>query len=219
MSKLFFDIETIPCDEKTREIYIAYKQKGMAEEIAQEVVEEMILKTSLDGTFGRICCIAYLKEDGLKTTKGVLKGDEKELLQQFWNVARDVHLFIGHNVFEFDFPFIFKRSIINGVKPRHELNFAKYRNQPIFDTMCEWSKWSYNSKTSLDTLAKIFGYPTSKDEMDGSQVWPAFQEGRIDDICTYCMKDVELTRKVYYRLMVEQMPDDQETTVTEDIPF
>ena len=51
---------------------------------------------------------------------------------------------------------------------------------------------------------KVLGFPTSKDEMDGSMVWPYFQEGRIDEICAYCMKDVELTRKVYYKMTFEE---------------
>ncbi len=220
MSKLFFDIETIPCDEKTREIYIAYKQKGVKEKIGKEAVEEMLLSTSFDGTFGRICCIGYIKEENdRKISKGVLRGDEKELLTEFWNIARETHLFIGHNVFEFDFPFIFKRSIINGVKPRFDLNFARYRNSPIYDTMCEWSKWSFNSKTSLDTLSKVFGFPTSKDLMDGSMVWPYFKAGRIDEICTYCLKDVELTRQVYYRMLIESLPQEPRNEGLQDLAF
>ncbi len=219
MKRLFFDIETIPCDEKSREIYIAYKRKGLKDEFTEEKVEEMLLSTSFDGTFGRICCIGYIKE-GDSLTKGVLRGNEKEMLQEFWEVSSDVNIFIGHNVFDFDFPFIFKRSIIHSVKPRFELSFARYRNYPIFDTMCEWSKWNLGNKSILDTLAKVFGFPTSKDEMDGAMVWPYFKAGKLNDICKYCMKDVELTRKVYYRMLIEQPPfENLQETIQEDIPF
>lgn len=217
MSKLFFDIETIPLDPQHKEHLIASKSKHLTEPPTPEMIEEWIAHTSFSGDWGRICAIGYFKEND-KITKGVFTGDEKEILAQFWNIAKDTTLFIGHNIFEFDLPFIFKRSIIHQVKPRYELNFARYRNSPIFDTLCEWSKWSFNSRTSLDTLAKIFGFPTSKDEMDGSQVWPAYQQGRIDDIAKYCMKDVELTRKVYYRLLLQEVPF---TEVTEEnaLPF
>ena len=58
----------------------------------------------------------------------------------------------------------------------------------------------------LDTLAKVFGLPTSKDEMDGSMVADYFKQGKIEEIKKYCMKDVELTRKVYYKMTFEPMP-------------
>jgi 3'-5' exonuclease len=199
MTKLFFDIETLPCDEKLKDVYLELKCKG-----EEEFPEEKWLESSVDSTFGRICCIGYIKE-GAETSHGVLCGDEKEMLQQFWKLAVNVDQFIGHNIFDFDFPFIYKHSIIHGIKPR-DLSFARYRNMPIYDTMKEWDKWG-NNKSRLDTLAKIMGYPTSKSDMDGSQVWPAYLDGKIDDICKYCMKDVILTRQVYYRMLVEQIPE------------
>lgn len=207
MKKLFFDIETIPCDDKVKEIYIEYRRKGMSDEMAQEKLEDIYLESSFDGTFGRICCIGYIKEDGV-LMKGVLKGDEKEMLKEFWTIARDAQLFIGHNVYDFDLPFVYQRSIINGVKPRQDISFARYRRSPIFDTMREWIIWNMDKykNRSLDILAKVMGYPTSKDEMNGGLVWQYFKEGRIDEICKYCMKDVELTRKIYYRMIVEDAP-------------
>ncbi|OGK19025.1 hypothetical protein A3D80_03435 [Candidatus Roizmanbacteria bacterium RIFCSPHIGHO2_02_FULL_40_13b] len=205
MTKLFFDIETIPVDESMKNLYLEIKSKKDGEGLIVEKVDELIAKTSFDGTFGRICCIGYIKE-GSQIERGVLKGDEKQMLSDFWRIAADVYQFIGHNIFEFDLPFIYQRSIIHGVKPRLELSFAKYRSMPFFDTMSEWGKWGYGKNVKLDTLAKVFGFPTSKDVMDGSQVWPYFQEGKIEEICVYCMKDVELTRQVYYKMMVETMP-------------
>lgn len=220
MKKLFFDIETIPCDTDLREVYLAYKLKGLTGEVAPEVVEETFARSSFDGGFGRICCIGYIKETGTKVEKGVLKGSEKKMLEEFWRLAADVQLFVGHNVFGFDFPFIYQRSIVNRVRPRFDLSFARYRKNPIFDTMCEWTLWNYDTsnKRSLEALSKILGLPTSKDKMDGSQVWTYYLAGKIDEICTYCMKDVVLTRQVYYRMIIEEPPE-CEKSVQDDIPF
>lgn len=220
MKKLFFDIETIPADDTMRDAFLAYKLKSGDGEPTAEVIDETYARSSFDGGFGRICCIGYIKETGSGIERGVLKGDEKKMLQDFWRLAADVNLFIGHNVFGFDFPFIYQRSIVHRVKPRFDLSFARYRKNPVFDTMCEWTLWAYDSgtKRSLDALSKVLGLPTSKDQMDGSQVWPYYQAGRIDDICTYCMKDVELTRQVYYRMIVEDPPV-YEKAVQDDIPF
>ncbi|PJC75841.1 hypothetical protein CO010_04215 [Candidatus Shapirobacteria bacterium CG_4_8_14_3_um_filter_39_11] len=160
--------------------------------------EEFIEQTGLDGAFGRIACIGYaLNEEPAKT----FSGDEKEMLKNFWELAREVDLFIGFNNMDFDLRFIYQRSIILGVKPTKELGFARYRNSPIYDVMYEWSKWSTQSKISLDTLAKALGIPSSKGgEVEGKNVFKAYEEGKIDLICKYCEADVEVTRKIYHKM-------------------
>lgn len=199
MVKLFFDIETIPCEEgkKTDLEEVVRKKFKMTKED-----DDWHHKTGLEGTFGRICCIAYIKEENGQLSQDVLSGDEKDLLTKFWQIASNVHQFIGHNIWNFDLPFIYQRSIILQVKPRDNISFARYRNIPIYDTMCEWSLWDLSDpkKHKLDTLAKVMGLPTSKDLMDGSEVWQYFQDGRIKEICEYCMKDVTLVRQVYQRM-------------------
>jgi 3'-5' exonuclease len=224
MKKLFFDIETIPCDESMKDMFVEIKRKLKSNVDIDELdgVEDLYAQSALDGTFGRICCIAYIKEGNGKMEKGVLKGDERTMLIEFWRVAADVNQLVGHNVFDFDIPFIIKRSIIHSIKPRF-INLAKFRSDSVYDTMYEWEKWAFGKKVKLDTLAKVFGFPTSKDVMDGSQVWPAFKDGKIDEICTYCMKDVELTRQVYYRMQVEPIPEygprQAQLKIDGDIPF
>jgi hypothetical protein len=53
---------------------------------------------------------------------------------------------VSHNIYDFDLKFILKRPVVHGVRPTVDLSFARYRNQPIFDTMYEWEWWSYGSK-------------------------------------------------------------------------
>ncbi len=215
MIKLFFDIETLPSSEDDWEIYQKIlKEKNSRStasgQTSQKSEKSLHEGTSFEGTFGRICCIGLIKEtDSEILQKEVLRGGEKKQLEDFWEISSNVDRFIGHNIWAFDLPFIYKRSIINGVKPRM-LNFARYRNTPIYDTMCEWDLWNFGKTQKLDTLAKVLGLPTSKDEMDGSMVWPYFKEGRIDEICKYCMKDVELTKKVYYKMTFENSPPDED---------
>lgn len=214
MIKLFLDIETIPCTEEQKESYVEIIQKlnSKKEKTAEDIYEE----TSFEGTFGRICCIGIIKEgDTGILRKAVYKGTEKEILTKFWQEAANVHRFIGHNLWAFDLPFIYKRSIINGVKPRWDINFARYRNMPIYDTQQEWELWGFGRAQKLDTLAKVLGLPSSKGEMDGSLIWKYYQDGKIDQICKYCMRDVELTRQVYYKMTFENPAEES----SEDIPF
>jgi hypothetical protein len=84
--------------------------------------------------------------------------------------------------------------------PTRQLNFARYRSMPIYDTMREWEKWSMSNATSLDTLANIFNFKTSKDKMCGSEVYGKYLKKQFDEIYEYCKKDVELTRKIYYKM-------------------
>jgi 3'-5' exonuclease len=215
MINLFFDIETIPSAEEHKEIHVEILKKKYSE--GKETTDiELHEKTSLDGTFGRICCIGVIKEvDGKEVQKEVFCGDEKEVLTKFWESAKGVNRFIGHNILEFDFPFIYQRSIINGVRPRNDISFARYRDLPVFDTMRQWTLWSRNT-VKLDTLAKVLGFPTSKGDIDGSKVWEYYKKGKINEISEYCMKDVELTRQVYKKMVFETGEDNQPT---EDLPF
>ena len=206
MIKLFFDIETIPSDDDLKATVVEILQTKSSN--SEKTEAELYENTSFEGTFGRICCIGVIKEN----YKGIIQrevftGREKHILTEFWKCAEDVDRFIGHNIWAFDLPFIYKRSIINQVKPRN-LNFARYRNMPIYDTMQEWELWNFGKAQKLDTLAKVMDLPTSKDEMDGSEVWQYYQDGRLEDIAKYCMKDVELSRKIYYKMTFEPLPED-----------
>ena len=151
MIKLFFDIETIPSAEEQKETYIEILKKRNSN--GSKTDEEIHESTSFEGTFGRICCIGVIKEDykGI-LHKEVLSGDEKEILTKFWQIAKDVQRFVGHNIWGFDLPFIYKRSIINGVRPRTDISFARYRNTPIYDTMLEWELWNigYHPESSVN---------------------------------------------------------------------
>jgi DNA polymerase elongation subunit (family B) len=172
-------------------------------------------RTALSGDFGRILCIGFAEEDGSGVvSRGCLgwdgerkkfDGDEDQILTAFWRMLKgfrpSVDRVVGHNLFDFDLKFIYKRSVVHGVKPSVELSFARYRNQPLFDTMCEWERWGYGSKISLDRLARVLNLPSSKsDGVDGSQVSQLFSAGEHEAIYNYCQRDVELTRLIYRRL-------------------
>lgn len=206
MIKLFFDIETIPSAQEHKDVHLDIlrsKKKYLNMEDG-----DIHKDTSLDGTFGRICCIGIIKEgpQGIMF-KEVLDGSEKQMLEKFWELGKGVSRFVGHNVWAFDMPFIVQRSIINGVRPLN-ISFRRYVKEPLYDTMLEWTFWNIDREKmpKLDTLAKVLGLPSSKEDMDGSMVWQYYQDGKMEDICKYCMKDVELTRQVYYKMTFEEVP-------------
>ena len=203
---IFLDIETIPAEESDKksalDLVLKKKQRyGKEVDLGKENMEQLYRDTAVSGDFGRIFCIGYALEDGQVQ---IIYGEEKKILEEWWKVAAKGDCFIGHNIMEFDLRFIYKRSIVNRIKPsaKHlNLSFARYRNFPIFDTMKEWEKWS-NSYITLDALAKILQLPSSKDGgIDGSQVFDFFLAGKYKEIYEYCKRDVQLTRQVYNRML------------------
>lgn len=199
------DIETLPGEETLREDIgkelIPPKTLGQeeTEEWKEEELERRYRKSALSGDYGRILCIGYIKESPGGTSEGVIIGDEPEILSKFWEVAKGVDKFIGHNILDFDLKFIWKRSVVNSIKPSIHISFARYRSDFVFDTMHEWEKWG-RDYISLDKLARVLGLPSTKGELDGSKVYEYYKEERLQEIYDYCMADVRLTRDIYRRM-------------------
>lgn len=219
MNKLFLDIETLPAPEDKRgaleylfqrKMEKKFKKKYSSEGIevngngngsGVSQLDDFIRGTSFDGGFGRILCIGYALNDGEPQTIHH-PDDEKRMLEEFWKIAKGCDLFIGHNILEFDLRFIYQRSIVLGVRPTKEISFARYKNSPVFDTMKEWSKWG-QANVGLEHIALALGIPSPKDGIDGAQVFNFYQAGKVDEICEYCKRDVDVTRRIYKRMVFE----------------
>ena len=205
--KMFLDIETIPAAGsdlvKLKDIYESKKKKySLKGAKYSKKFQDFFEETNFSGSFGQILCLAYAIND--EETQ-ILTGKEVNILKNFWDIAKDVHIFIGHNVMDFDLRFIYQRSVVLQTKPTKELSFARYRSNPIFDTLREWQHWGGgNGFDSLDALAKALDLPTSKQGIDGSQVYNFYQAGKLEEIYKYCKADVDLTRKVYKRMTFEK---------------
>jgi len=199
MNKLFLDIETLPADEaqykELEKVYKTKKKKG----IHKGTLEEYIESTGFDGTWGRIFCISYAMNDD---PVECISGDEKDIIIKFWNIAPSADLYIGFNVLDFDLRFIIQRSVIHQIQPSVDISFARYRNFPVYDIMWEWTKWQ--SKISMDELARAMGLKSSKKDLDGSKVHEYYQKGKLKEIEKYCNADVELTRQIYKRMRFEK---------------
>ena len=205
------DIETLPATDRT----VCRQGQATAAE------ETEYLRTALNGDFGRILCIGFIDEGrcdgqvrrgcfGWDKKQERFTCDERETLTGFWEMMRvfrpGCDRLVGHNIFEFDLKFIYKRSIVNGVRPTVELSFARYRSQPIFDTMREWERWSYRSCISLERLARVLRLSSSKEGVDGSKVFELIEAGAHREVRDYCLRDVELTRAIYRRIVVATQP-------------
>jgi hypothetical protein len=206
--RFFMDIETLPPDKSGT-------VAGVQEEIGS-CSDEEFRQLALDGDFGRVLTIGLIMEhDDQVIHRGLLGRerqtmmfhlDEARTLRAFWKLLKGFNprrdIMVGHNLFDFDLPFLYKRSVIQRVRPTVELPFTRYRSQPIFDTMHQWNKWSSRKYVSLDRLAKVLGLESSKRQgIDGSRVYDKFCAGCHQEIADYCMRDVDLVRAIYYRMV------------------
>ena len=196
--KLFFDLETIPAADELRDAAIESERGKFRNKEISEDDEALFRMSALSGNFGRIFCIGYAQDD--EATQ-IIKGDEDKILDQWWKIARDARKFIGHNIINFDIPFLYKRSIVHKCSPSQMLPIKNFETENIYDTDKQWNRWVYGSSIKLHHLAITLGLPSSKDGgIDGSQVYDFYLAGKHEEIYKYCMRDVELTRKVYKRM-------------------
>lgn len=192
MKICFMDIETVPTDA-------ALEQSGLLETQLQLDEADVIKKLSLSAATAKIICLCYAIEPPANAEVQVLEGDETEIIKNFWKLALECNLFVGHNILDFDLRFIYQRSVIHQIRPSRDLPFARFRNAPIFDTMHEWSKWG-REHASLDSLSKTLSLPSPKGTLDGSKVYPYYRAGKLAEIVDYCKCDVDSVRQVYRRL-------------------
>jgi 3'-5' exonuclease len=226
ITRVFCDIETLPPSEDHRETIIQEvirdlkgKNSQFDDEKVTQIADERFRQLALKGEYGRVLTIGLVIErDNQIVHKGVLgidratrcfHLDETRTLRSFWKLLRDFNrsrdTIVGHNIFEFDLLFLYKRSIINRVRPTIELSFARYRSQPIYDTMFEWERWGRN-RISLAELAKVLHLESSKQNgLDGSHVYDYFMAGRHEEIADYCKRDVALVRTIYYQMKFLEM--------------
>ena len=188
MKIFYFDIETVPTDH-------ALKENGLLEAQIKLDEPELIKKLSLSAATAKIICLCYAFEPSLTNSIEVLQGEESDIIKNFWKLAVDCNLFVGHNVLDFDLRFIHQRSIIHQIKPLRDIPFTRFRNAPIYDTMQEWSKWG-REHVSLDNLSKALGIPSPKENLDGSKVYPYYRAGKLPEIVEYCKRDVDSVRQV-----------------------
>lgn len=219
--KVVLDIETVqaPREEWERLTGRTPAQSGSNQEPAQDLFtaadldqakraeDDLYEKSSFDGTFSRIVCIGLLQFTDAWEPRGAVAwfgANELELLGRFWaRLGQDrPTLIVTHNGLTFDLPFIKKRSIIHQVKPSIDLNLARFRTEPIYDTMAVWSNWDSRGWVKLDVLARALGVETKSGS--GQQVAEMWARGQGKEIALYCLQDTYVTYACYCRMTFRQ---------------
>lgn len=172
-------------------------------------------KAGIFAEFGKIVCISVgilrqSKEEGMQVhLKSFAGEDEKQVLMQFSDLLNKSyfdhtrHFICGHNIKEFDIPYICRRMVVHGLAFPNLLNLSgkkPWETGFLLDTMEYWKFGDRKSYTSLKLLAALLDFPSPKEDIDGSQVGRVYwEEEDLPRIAFYCEKDVLATVQLMLR--------------------
>jgi len=221
---LFIDIETVPqhpvFEEMPDALQKLWDKKSTYFREEAQTPADVYERAGIYAEFGRIICISVgfiTQKAGERffRVKSFHDDNEKVLLSQFNQMLEKFTNHAGkrvcaHNGMEFDFPYIGRRSLINGLKLPKILDIAGAKpwevKDRLLDTLQLWKFGDYKNYTSLELLCAIFDIPTPKDDIDGSQVAGVFyRDNDLDRIIRYCEKDVHALANLLLRYKGEQI--------------
>lgn len=214
---LVFDIESIPdiqglralgdhpadaTDAQVYETWVkARAEKGQSDFMPHHLQRILVISA------------VFRNAEGLRVHSFVDRDDasEAKVIQQFFNVIeKHVPTLVSWNGGGFDLPVLHYRGL------RHGAVAPKYWDQGDDDRDFKWNNYlsRYHSRHTdlmdvlalytgranapLDAMAKLCGFP-GKLGMDGSQVYPAYLDGKLEEIRRYCETDVMNTYLLYCR--------------------
>ncbi len=216
---LVFDIETVPDIAGLRILH------GLDERVSDAEVAEMAFQQRRQATgsdfiqhhLQRVVAISCVLREGdhFKVwSLGEADEDEGSLVQRFFDgIDKYTPQLVSWNGGAFDLPVLHYRGLIHGVqcarywemgeddrdfKWNNYINRYHLRHLDLMDLL---AMYTGRANAPLDDMARLIGFP-GKQGLDGSQVWEAYQQGKLDEIRNYCETDVVNTYLVYLRFQM-----------------
>lgn len=212
------DIETVPAwpdfvtmPDELKELYLKkstrLKQEGETEE------EQFFNHAGIYAEFGKVICIVlgiFRKEkNGYVFRMKTISGDDErnvlmefsELLGKHYNKA-DRFQFCGHNIREFDIPYLSRRYLVNRLPLPALLDISGKKPWEVnmIDTLQLWRFGDVKHYTSLKLLALILGIDSPKDDIEGKDVGRVYwKEKDLPRIIQYCRRDVVTVAQLILR--------------------
>ena len=214
---LVFDIESIPDVEGLRALRAAPAELSDTQVYASWVAErkEKGLSDFVPLHLQRVLVISavFRNAEGLRIHSFVDKDNRSEgrVIQTFFNtVQKHTPQLVSWNGGGFDLPVLHYRGLKHGVvadkywdlgEDDREFKWNNYISRyhmRHLDLMDLLALYQPKNNAPLDAVARLCGFP-GKLGMDGSAVYPAYLDGKLDDIRRYCETDVMNTYLVYCR--------------------
>lgn len=233
---LFIDIETVPgqphfsdLSAEWQSLWVDKISKTMPENIPDDSYHQ---RAGILAEFGKIVCIAvgYFTMSNDTPRKEIFKvkvvgaDDERTVLLQWLDIVDKFYAlypsfrFVGHNIKEFDIPYICRRLVILGLPlPKYlQLSGMKPWETNLVDTLHQWRFGDVKHYISLNLLARVLNVQTPKDDINGSQVQMVFYEEKdLPRIMKYCAKDVVTVARIMQRFQNLVIVADEQVVVVE----
>jgi predicted PolB exonuclease-like 3'-5' exonuclease len=228
---LFLDIETVPQVPRYSELEEPWQllwsdKTRFIQQRDGITASEAYEKAGIYAEFGKVVCIstAFFFEvgGGLKLRVKSFYGDnENQLLTEFAALLRKHYntpdkCFCGHNLKEFDLPFLARRMVVHQIPLPSIMDVAGMKpwNVKHLDTMELWKFGDHKHYTSLALLTCLLGVPTPKDDMAGADVARVYwEEHNLQRIRSYCEKDTVAVAQLLLRFRYLPLLSDESIEV------
>lgn len=216
---LVFDIETVPdiagirklqdidgsvSDHDVAEMAFQLRRQTHGSDFLPHYLQRVLV----------ISCVLQDRDHFKVWSLGAAGESEAEIIQRFFDgIDKYSPQLVSWNGGGFDLPVLHYRGLMHGVNAARYWdmgeddrefkwnNYISRYHQRHLDLMDLLALYQGRANAPLDALAQLMGFP-GKLGMDGSAVWGAYQDGRLEDIWRYCETDVVNTYLVYLRFQL-----------------
>ena len=231
---LILDIETVALTKEYQKLNADlrkhWERKSSFLRNEDELTSEELFseKAGIYAEFGKVITVAFgifhdLPDGSLALrVKSVTGHDEAALLKEIKDLLETIFdpenlRLCAHNGKEFDFPYLSRRMLINGIKLPYVLDNSGKKPWEVnfLDTMEMWKFGDRKNFTSLDLLTTIFNIPSSKSDIDGSIVNKVYyeEENGLERIRKYCQGDVIATAQLFLKMNALPVVDEKNITI------
>jgi hypothetical protein len=226
---LFLDIETVPAwpdyDKIPENFRHLWDHKAdTLKKASEDTPASLFSRAGIYAEFGKIICISagFFRQREFRI-KSFFGDDEQVLLRDFCRMLQSSYaspdkLLCAHNGKEFDFPYLARRILIQGIPLPGILDTAGRKPWEVrhLDTMELWKFGDYKTFTSLELLAAVFDLPTPKDDIKGSDIHRVYwHEENLERIRTYCQKDVLTAARLFLKYQQQETISDEQVVIVE----
>ncbi len=219
---LFINIETVPVVasffELPEGLKYFWEEKSELMKKNSELPSETFVKAGNFAEFGKIVCISvgfivYKKGTKVFRIKSFYGDDEKKLLSDFAYLLNnhfnaEENYLCAHNGKEFDFPYLCRRLLVNGLHLPKQLDIAGKKPWDVkhVDTLELWKFGDYRNNASIDLLATIFQIPIIKEHHTTEDIARLYwEEKNLPQIVNFCQKDVLSAAQLFLRYKGETL--------------
>lgn len=190
-------------DERGAELFNKKFKKMDWEDKYSSINDAYIEQSGIISTYGKIVCISYgyTNANGDAVITSAYGDDEKEVVYKFNEVLKKVETknfdLCGYRILYFDIPWILHKLHKYGIKPANILYLYNLKPWEVrmVDIADDWKvRFAYTS--TFDEVCYELGVESPKDAMNGSEVHTYYWSGRLEEVKTYCEKDVNSSIKV-----------------------